>query len=335
MFEPRGIGGVGETRNAERERRAWSGAARARLGLVSLKPMIVDDIKSFEPTAILTQKLQSMGRSVVEHLPVAAVALVALLATMLMAKAGRRLFVRLAEKANTRVALIRLGSNLIGILGWVLSGGVVLTILFPSVTPGQIIGGLGMTSVAIGFAFKDVFENFLAGVIILVRSKIRIGDVISCQDVRGSVEDISVRETHVRCLNGELAVLPNSFLFKNPLHIETEQRIVRMELVVGVDYDTDLELATKTLEDVLASCSKVDRVSPVAVQAFSFGASSIDFRLSWWTKSDPAERRACRHQVALATKAALDAKGIEIPFPQRVLSHRGGGTDNPMIPTNL
>lgn len=299
--------------------------------------MIVDNIQKFEPAAILTQKLQSMGRSVVEHLPVTALALVAFLFCMLLARVARRMFVRLAQKANTRIALIRLGSNLIGILGWVLAGGVVLTILFPSVTPGQVIGGLGMTSVAIGFAFKDVFENFLAGVMILIRSKLRIGDIISCEGIRGVVEDISVRETHVRCLNGELAVLPNSFLFKNPLHIETERTSVRQELCIGVDYDTDLAKATKTLLGALDACSTVAKSPAPQVQVYEFGGSSIDFRLSWWTQSSAGARRASVHEVSLAAKAALDAQNIEIPFPQTVFSARSGASGpgaNPVIPAS-
>lgn len=71
-------------------------------------------------------------------------------------------------------------------------------VLLPNLTPTKMLAGLGIGSVAIGFAFKDIFENFLSGIIILLRREMRIGDFIECEGLEGEVENISVRETHIQ-----------------------------------------------------------------------------------------------------------------------------------------
>jgi small-conductance mechanosensitive channel len=195
-------------------------------------------------------------------------------------------------------------------------------IVVPSVTPAQFIAGLGLTSVAICFAFKDVFENFLAGVIILGRDKMQIGDVIECEGVYGRIENIWIRETHVRRVDGELVIVPNAFLFQNPLRIQTDRNRIRQEMIIGVDYATDLPTAKRVLREALDGCKSIDVTLERAVQCVSFGGSSIDFQILWWTESQPADQRSSFDEVAFAVKAALDKAEITIPFPQTTLSLR-------------
>lgn len=82
-----------------------------------------------------------------------------------------------------------------------------------------MLAGLGLGSIAIGLAFKDIFENFLAGFLILMRKPTRIGDDIECEGLSGQVEQISIRGTFLRKRSGELILVPNSFIFKKPVKI--------------------------------------------------------------------------------------------------------------------
>ena len=116
--------------------------------------------------------------------------------------------------------------------------------------------------------------------------------------------------------------MPNSYLFKNPVNIETDRGLKRQELVVGVDYDTDMRQAKAVLQDALESCETVKQSETKDVQCVSFGGSSIDFKLLWWSGSRPAEQRETYDEVAFAVKDALDEAGITIPFPQSTLSFR-------------
>ncbi|MEH6744505.1 mechanosensitive ion channel family protein [Hyphomonas sp.] len=276
----------------------------------------------FTPIEDLKAEVESMASAFFKSLPNLTIALVILVMTLLVGRIIRAVVSAAMQRAHVREALVTLARNLISIAAWVIGIAIAMTVIFPSVSPSDIIAGLGLTSVAIGFAFKDVFENFLAGVIILGREKLRIGDVIECEDVYGRVENILIRETHVRETDGELVIVPNSYLFKNPVNIETDRGLKRQELVVGVDYDTDMRQAKAVLQDALESCETVKQSETKDVQCVSFGGSSIDFKLLWWSGSRPAEQRETYDEVAFAVKDALDEAGITIPFPQSTLSFR-------------
>ena len=276
----------------------------------------------FTPIEDLKTEVENMASALFKSLPNLTIALVILIVTLIAGRIIRAIVSTAMHRARVRDALVTLAQNLISIAAWIVGVAIAMTVIFPSVSPSDIIAGLGLTSVAIGFAFKDVFENFLAGVIILGREKLRIGDVIECEDVYGRVESILIRETHVRETDGELVIVPNSYLFKNPVNIETDRTLKRQELVVGVDYDTDMRKAKSVLQDALAGCESVEQSETMDVQCVSFGGSSIDFKLLWWSGSRPADQRATYDEVAFAVKDALDEAGITIPFPQSTLSFR-------------
>lgn len=280
-----------------------------------------------DPISQVMSTVNDIAAGFFERLPQIAAALLVLLLTWGVARIAAIVVRKIMQQAKTRTALIRLATNLIGIAAWIFGFAIAITLIFPSITPAKLIAGLGLTSVAIGFAFKDVFENFLAGMIILARKKMRIGDIIDCNDISGRVEDISVRETHVRELDGELLIVPNAYLFKNPLKIQTDKDLKRQSLLVGVDYDADLEEARDVLTEALNSCSSVNQNETRDVDCVSFGGSSIDFQLLWWTKSEPKDQRKSYDQVAFAIKAALDKASIDIPFPQTTLSLRSETRD--------
>ncbi|MEP7314899.1 MAG: mechanosensitive ion channel domain-containing protein, partial [Pseudomonadota bacterium] len=190
------------------------------------------------PLEIITEAAIALLRGFLARLPEIAIAVVVLILTPFLGRLMRSLVTRIMHQARLREALVTLGTNLSSFLVWVFALALIVVIVFPSVTPSQFIAGLGVGSLAIGFAFKDVFENFLAGVIILARQKMQIGDVIECEGVYGRIETILIRETHVRRLDGELVIVPNALLFQKPLRIQTDLPVIRQQLIVGVDYAT-------------------------------------------------------------------------------------------------
>lgn len=89
--------------------------------------------------------------------------------------------------------------------------------------PTKLLAGLGLGSITVGLAFKDIFENFLAGFLIVMRKPMRIGDDIECEELSGQVEHISIRDTLLRKRSGKLMLNPNSFIFKKPVKILTDR----------------------------------------------------------------------------------------------------------------
>ena len=263
----------------------------------------------------LQDQIERMGESFVATLPTLVIALMVLLVTWLVAKFAVRIADRITGRTHIREDLKQLLDTLVRLAIWIIGSLIALTVAVPSFTPASAFAGLGVGAVAIGFAFQDIFENFLAGVLIMLREKMRINDLIECQGISGRVERITLRETHVRQLSNELTIVPNSLLFKNPVKILTDEVVRRDEIMVGVGYDCDLEQAQKVIQQAVEALEHVNSDRPVLVVARTFGASSIDLLVQWWASTNPRDMRLTRSEVVVAIKKALDAAGIEIPYP--------------------
>lgn len=262
-------------------------------------------------------QIDAMAQSAVASLPSLAIAAVILAVTWMIAKSATRISARLIGKIDLRPSLRNLIETLVRLGVWIAGFMLAALVVFPNFSPSGLLAGLGLGigAVAIGFAFQDFFENFLAGVMIMLREKMQIGDTVKTSGIHGKVEFISLRETHIRAFSGELHVLPNSILFKDPLEVVTDLDERRFEVMIGVSYDTDLERASTVLYEAVEGVGLVSKDKDIQVLADNFGASSVDFRVRWWAASSGADAVMNRDQVVRAIKRGLDEAGIEIPFP--------------------
>jgi small-conductance mechanosensitive channel len=286
----------------------------------------MDEIDAMLPgdvTGTLRDQLVLWSEAAVATLPRLGVALLVLLVTALLAWLLRALLTRLGRRARFRRNLVDVLTLLSNVTVWLLGALMALTVVFPSITPGKALTTLGLGSVAIGFAFKDTFENFLAGILILLREPFQIGDHIDCEGAEGQIEQITIRDTHIRQTDGQLVVVPNAQLFHNPVTVRTDREVRRTSILCGVAYGEDVDRARRVIYEAVRAVDLVrDDVRDVQVFATAFGASSIDFEIAWWTGSLPVDIRRSRDQVIAAVKRALDEEGIEIPFPYRTLTFK-------------
>ncbi|MCR9085763.1 MAG: mechanosensitive ion channel family protein [Rhodobacteraceae bacterium] len=276
-----------------------------------------------EMVAILSERLGKLTEGAIAAGPRIVLALALILVAWLVISGVLWLLRISLRRAGTRQNLVGVLTMVMRAALWLGVGLMALTIVFPSVTPAKALATLGLGSVAIGFAFKDTFENFLAGILILLREPFEIGDHIATDSVEGQIEEITVRDTRIRKTDGQLIVVPNSHLFSSPVTVRTSQQLRRTEVIVGIAYGEDVDAARKVIEDAVQKVDSVrDDIRDVQVFAKAFGASSVDFEVAWWTGSRPIDIRASRDQVVAAVKAALDAAGIEIPFPYQTLTFK-------------
>lgn len=271
--------------------------------------------QTFDTVATLQDQLAQMADGFVRALPGFAIALVILVLTWIIARIAMRVTTRVLQRTELRPGLENLVKTLVKLAIWV--GGLMIAavVVMPGLTPAGLIAGLGIGAVAIGFAFQDIFENFLAGVLIMLRKKMRIGDIIECEGITGKVEHITLRETYVRKLSGEVTLVPNSMLFKSPVEILTDETERRHEVIAGVSYDTDLDRAAEVIRTAVKSVEEVESNRGIDVFAVEFNASSVDFKIRWWAGSKPRDMWESKDKVIRAIKRALDDAGIEIPFP--------------------
>ena len=201
---------------------------------------------------------------------------------------------------------------------WLLGGLIALTIAFPSVTPSKALTALGVGGVAIGFAFKDVFENFLAGILLLIREPFSKSDFIECQGIDGQVEEITVRDTHIRQTDGQLVVAPNAMFFKNPVTIRTATGLRRTTIIVGVAYGEDVDRAREVISEAVRQVDSV-RDDVRDVQNLRAG---IRFELDQ-LRGDLVDRLAARGHPPVArqggrrgeARAGRDGNRDPLPLP--------------------
>lgn len=258
----------------------------------------------------------------VGHIPYVVSAFVVLTITWLLTRAidsfGTRLLGQWKKRESVKELILRLIGILVTVLGLLLAA----IVLFPGLTPSKALGGLGLVSIAVGLAFKDIFENFFAGILILWRFPFERGDFIECGGITGRVERVLVRMSYIRLTSGELVVVPNAFLFKNPVTVLTSLDTRRVTIMVGVAYDVDVPSAVDVITRAVESCESRNVERPLQIFPQGFGDSSIDIEVTWWTDSRPVDIRRSRAEVVVAIKQALDAAGLEIPFPYRTLTFK-------------
>lgn len=258
----------------------------------------------------LHDQIDAMLKGLVQSLPSMGIALIILVITWFVARFAVSIAERLTRGAHMRENLKQLVETLVRLVIWLAGLMIAATVAVPGITPGSIFAGLGVGALAIGFAFQDIFQNFLAGVLIMLRDSMRIGDTIECDGIAGKVERITLRETHIRAGSNELTIVPNSVLFKNPVKITTDKPQRRFQIVVSVGCDHDLDLTADAIRKAVEGVENIDSKHPVAVLAQEFKPGAVDFLVQWWAGA--REKDHFTDQVIRRVKRALDDQQILI-----------------------
>ena len=180
-----------------------------------------------------------------------------------------------------------------------------LTVLFPSVKPVDLLGGLGVISIAAGIAFQTVLGNLFAGIMILAEDRFREGDQIAVQDVRGTVAQIRLGSTAVRTFDGRLVLIPNSVIHSEILTVQTGYEQVRSSVPIEVDDQGDLARAAQVAVGAMSRLPGVaDEPVPQALYT-DLGTATASLELRFWSGARQLETREARHAVIVAVVKAL------------------------------
>lgn len=266
---------------------------------------------------IAVQQLDSWVDGAIRLLPNIIVALILLTLFYLLGTAVRRLIRRHLIRRQRE----NLGDVLGGLVKWTLMLlGILLaaTVVMPTLNPGDLIAGLGVGSVAVGFAFKDILQNWLAGLLILLRQPFQIGDQIQVSGYEGTVERIETRATIIHTYDGQQVVIPNSDIYTNAVLVKTAHSVRRTELDIGIGYGDDIDEACEIIAAALSSVDGVEKEPAPEALPWDLAASWVTIRARWWSDSLQTEVRHIRSDVIRAVKLALDEAGIDMPFETQV-----------------
>ena len=223
---------------------------------------------------------------------------------------------RRSEFPGAATAFGRLAYIAIMLLGLLIA----VTVAFPSMTPAKLFSVLGIGGVAIGFAFKDIFQNLLAGILLLIRHPFRTGDEITTGGgFTGTVESIETRATYIRTYDGQRVIVPNSVIYTETVTVITAYDLLRSQYDVGIGYGDDVAHAKAVaLEAVKGVDGVLDDPAP-DVLLWDLAGSSQNLRLRWWTKPKRSGVVQVRDRVLEAVSKALSAAGCDLPFPTQVV----------------
>ena len=243
-----------------------------------------------------------------------------------------RVIIYLAKWYENKLAATReieLGEQLMPFLRRVLL--IILTVIvviifldYFNIEVGGMVATLGIGSLAIALAAQATLSDMIGGFVIMIDRPFRIGDRIEMLELGtwGDVVDIGLRSTRIRTRDNRMVIVPNSVIGKsliiNHSYPNTQYRI---QIQIGVAYGTDVEQARKIIIDAVSPVEGVLQDRPVEALFLEFGPSSLTFRVRWWIESYVDTRRMF-DRVNTVIYRKLDEAGIEIPFPQQVVTYK-------------
>jgi len=178
----------------------------------------------------------------------------------------------------------------------------------------------GAVGVGIGFGLQKLAANYVSGFVILTERSMRIGDMVRVDNFEGRITDIKARFTVIRSLSGREAIVPNETLITSRVeNLSLADPRVSQSTIVGVAYDSDVELVTRLLVEAATSQPRVLSDPPPTAALSAFGADGLEFTLSYWIADPESGTLGLKSDINRAILASFRAQGIDIPYPQRVL----------------
>lgn len=181
----------------------------------------------------------------------------------------------------------------------------------------SIIAVLGAAGLAVGLALQGTLSNVAAGVMLLFLRPFKIGDYVTAAGVGGTVKEVGLFATELATADNVYISVPNSSIFGSTISNFSRHETRRLDIAVGVSYGADLNTAFEVLHGVIHTDGRaLDDPAP-EIMVMDLADSSVNLNMRFWVNA--GDYWPCKFAVTKAAKEALDAAGIEIPFPQTVV----------------
>ena len=269
---------------------------------------------ALEPTI---DTVAGMYETFLANLPVIGIAIVLGMLGIVVAASLATATRRGLERTKADPVAVDFSVRILRILGII--GAILLGFAVAGIEVGPALAGLGLAGLAVAFAVQAILENFIAGVILLIRRPFRAGDQIRTGEYEGTVQDIDLRVTRLVDYEGVLVLLPNVEVYKHPLVNLTRRGKRRTSVMVGIDYRDDHDAAREVLRAAVTDTEGVLEDPAPEILLTEFGESSVIFEVRYWTLPDIRSVRHTQDRVLAAAKRAISDAGMTIPWPIRTL----------------
>ncbi len=287
------------------------------------------------PFQLLQKKLEAWLGTIISMLPNLVLAVLVFIFFMAASRIIKKVAMNLLDRFSSSGAINRLIASLLSITTLIIGFFVILGILQLNKTVTSLLAGAGIIGLALSFAFQDIAQNFISGVLIAIRKPFDVGDIIKTNDYMGMVDKITLRSTDILTFDGQFVLIPNKEVFQNPIINYSETGLRRIDLSVGISYGDDLEKVKRITLEAVRKVANLETNRAVDFYYEEFGNSSINYVVRFWIRfKKQTDYLQARSDAIMNIKAAYNANNITIPFPIRTLDFgiKGGEKLTEMYP---
>ena len=184
----------------------------------------------------------------------------------------------------------------------------------------SIIAAIGAVGLAIGLALQGTLQNIAAGIMLLALRPFRAGEYVEVGSVAGTIEEIGLFATRMRTFDGIYVLAPNSKLWNEPVRNLSRNNVRRTEISVGIGYSDDIDLAQKTMRELVERDDRVWKDPAPMVFVSELGDSAVGVTVRYWTSGD--DFFTTKTDLTKLVKTTFDQRGLSIPFPQTEVTSR-------------
>jgi small conductance mechanosensitive channel len=254
--------------------------------------------------------------AIIGFIPRLIVALLFLVIFWLVYRAVRRLVVGSMTRANVDQSIRDMLAVLLkySIMGF----GVVIACNQVGIQITALLAGVSIIGLAVGFAAQETLANFIAGVVIFWDKPFKVGDWITVDNIFSQVLRVTFRSTRLLTLDGETVVFPNTYMLANKVLNHSAHPINRINVPIGIAYKSSIDQARATLLALTTRDTRLCAEPAPAVTVTECADSSVNLNLSFWIREE-SQAKTIQCEYLEKAKKALDAAGIDIPFPHMQL----------------
>ena len=236
-----------------------------------------------DTTTIVLDKFKAIYLATIEHIPEIIFASIVLAIFLILSRYIRKLGNNFATKHTNDALVAQFIGNIVATGVLILGVVIIFNILGLTGAAAEILAGIGITGFIIGFAFKDIGENFIAGILLAFKRPYNVGDIIETNGVNGSVIGLTIRETTIKTFDGKDIFVPNGLILKSPLKNYSTDDLLRHDFMIGLDYDDDVDAAIRLILDAVQSIEPIsDAPKDPLIFIEEFSQNSINIRVHFW-----------------------------------------------------
>lgn len=227
---------------------------------------------------IIFKSFQEEWQNLLRIFPRLIIAMLILLISIWLGRLLGRVLMRFIEKGDfsqTHKKFFQaLTSWIVGLFGLILA----LNLLGLRGFAASLVASGGMTAIVLGFAFREIGENFLAGIVLAFQRPFEVGDFIQSEDLQGSVKGIEIRYTHIRTVDGRDIFIPSSQIVNKPLINFTRDGLIRPTFMIGIDYADDSEEARRIILEAVKASNEILETPPPDVIISAFNSQYLEIQ---------------------------------------------------------